>query len=90
MQQQSRGIMDANAEDVFIGNGVSELILFSLRALLNRGDESWCPAPTIPCGQPPPIWPTARQCTTRVRRKTIGYPTSTPWRACLPRVRAPW
>jgi histidinol-phosphate/aromatic aminotransferase/cobyric acid decarboxylase-like protein len=39
MQQQSRGIMDANADDVFIGNGVSELILFSLRALLNRGDE---------------------------------------------------
>jgi len=32
MQQQSRGIMDANADDVFMGNGVSELILFSLRA----------------------------------------------------------
>ncbi len=48
MQQQSRGIMDASAEDVFIGNGVSELILFSLRALLNRGDEVLVPSPDYP------------------------------------------
>ena len=35
MQQQDRGIMNVTAEDVFIGNGVSELIDLSLRALLN-------------------------------------------------------
>ena len=80
MQQQSRGIMDANAEDVFIGNGVSELILFSLRALLNRGTRCWCLAPTILCGQPPPIWPTAPPYTTRAPLRTIGSLTSTPWR----------
>jgi alanine-synthesizing transaminase len=48
MQQQSRGIMDANADDVFMGNGVSELILFSLRALLNQGDEVLVPSPDYP------------------------------------------
>ena len=37
MQQQSRGILDVTAEDVFIGNGVSELIDLTLRALLNGG-----------------------------------------------------
>jgi alanine-synthesizing transaminase len=48
MQQQNRGVMDATAEDVFMGNGVSELILFSLRALLNEGDEVLVPSPDYP------------------------------------------
>jgi len=48
MQQQSRGVMDASAEDVFMGNGVSELILFALRALLNEGDEVLVPSPDYP------------------------------------------
>ncbi len=36
------------AEDVFIGNGVSELIDLSLRALLNPGDEVLLPSPDYP------------------------------------------
>ena len=36
MQQQSRGVTSVSAEEVFIGNGVSELIDLCLRALLNR------------------------------------------------------
>ncbi len=48
MQQQSRGVMGVTAEDVFIGNGVSELIDLSLRALLNAGDEVLVPAPDYP------------------------------------------
>jgi alanine-synthesizing transaminase len=48
MQQQDRGIMDVNAEDVFIGNGVSELIDLSLRALLCNGDEVLVPSPDYP------------------------------------------
>lgn len=48
MQQQERGIMDAKAEHVFIGNGVSELIDLSLRALLNPGDEVLIPSPDYP------------------------------------------
>jgi alanine-synthesizing transaminase len=40
--------MDTTAEDVFMGNGVSELILFSLRALLDEGDEVLVPSPDYP------------------------------------------
>lgn len=48
MQQQSRGITNISADDVFIGNGVSELIDLSLRALLNPGDEVLVPSPDYP------------------------------------------
>ena len=48
MQQQNRGVMDVSAEEVFIGNGVSELIDLSLRALLNPGDEVLIPSPDYP------------------------------------------
>lgn len=48
MQQQDRGIMNTTAEDVFIGNGVSELIDLSLRALLNQRDEVLVPSPDYP------------------------------------------
>ncbi|MEO0366085.1 MAG: pyridoxal phosphate-dependent aminotransferase [Pseudomonadota bacterium] len=48
MQQQSRGVMDVSAEEVFIGNGVSELIDLTLRGLLNLGDEVLVPSPTYP------------------------------------------
>src|ERR1700720_1853500 len=39
MQQQGRGVTGVTAEEVFIGNGVSELIDLVLRALLNEADE---------------------------------------------------
>jgi len=48
MQQQDRGISGVTAEEIFIGNGVSELIDLSLRALLNRGDEVLVPSPDYP------------------------------------------
>jgi alanine-synthesizing transaminase len=48
MQQQSRGIHGVSADEVFIGNGVSELIDLSLRALLNPGDEVLVPSPDYP------------------------------------------
>jgi alanine-synthesizing transaminase len=48
MQQQERGIRGIGVEEVFIGNGVSELIDLSLRALLNRGDEVLVPSPDYP------------------------------------------
>ena len=47
-QQRSRGSHTVNAERVFIGNGVSELIDLSLRALLDAGDEVLIPAPDYP------------------------------------------
>lgn len=48
MQQQTRGILDVTADDVFIGNGVSELIMHCMRALLNPGDEVLVPCPDYP------------------------------------------
>ena len=48
MQQQDRGVMDVTADDVFMGNGVSECIDFVLRALLNSGDELLVPSPDYP------------------------------------------
>jgi len=48
MQQQSRGIHGVSVDEVFIGNGVSELIDLSLRALLNPGDEVLVPSPDYP------------------------------------------
>ena len=48
MQHQDRGVMDITADDVFMGNGVSECIDFALRALLNSGDEVLVPSPDYP------------------------------------------
>src|ERR1700716_3366895 len=48
MQQQARGVTGVTAEEVFIGNGVSELIALVLRALLNEGDEVLVPSPDYP------------------------------------------
>ena len=48
MQQQDRGISGISVNEVFIGNGVSELIDLSLRALLNPGDEVLVPSPDYP------------------------------------------
>jgi alanine-synthesizing transaminase len=48
MQQQERGVRGVTADEVFIGNGVSELIDLTLRALLNPGDEVLVPSPDYP------------------------------------------
>ena len=45
---KARGTPNASPERVFIGNGVSELIDLSLRALLNPGDEVLLPSPDYP------------------------------------------
>lgn len=41
-------IAGVTADDVFLGNGASELITMSLNALLDRGDEILVPAPDYP------------------------------------------
>ena len=42
------GVEGVTADDVFLGNGVSELIVMSLQALLNPGDEVLVPSPDYP------------------------------------------
>ncbi|MDP5121059.1 MAG: pyridoxal phosphate-dependent aminotransferase [Spirosomaceae bacterium] len=50
---QQIGIRNVAMEDVFIGNGVSELIVMCMQALLNSGDEVLVPSPDYP------LWTTA-------------------------------
>ncbi|SNU01704.1 alanine-synthesizing transaminase [Ruaniaceae bacterium KH17] len=45
---QSHGLTETTVEDVFIGNGVSELIQMVLTALVDDGDEILVPAPDYP------------------------------------------
>jgi len=65
MQQQERGISGVSAEEVFIGNGVSELIDLTLRALLDAGDEVLVPSPDYP------LWTAA---VTLNRGRALHYP----------------
>ncbi len=48
MQQQSRGVRGVTADEVYMGNGVSELIDLVLRALLSTDDEVLVPSPDYP------------------------------------------
>lgn len=45
---QRKNIPDVSVEDVFVGNGVSELIAMAMQALLDDGDEVLIPAPDYP------------------------------------------
>jgi alanine-synthesizing transaminase len=50
---QQIGIEDVRIEDIFLGNGVSELIVMCMQALINPGDEILIPSPDYP------LWTTA-------------------------------
>lgn len=45
---QQKGLKDIAVEDIYIGNGVSELITMSMQALLDNGDEVLIPSPDYP------------------------------------------
>lgn len=45
---QKLGLRELEVEDVYIGNGASELIVMSMQALLNNSDEILIPAPDYP------------------------------------------
>jgi alanine-synthesizing transaminase len=45
---QTRGIDTVDVDDIWLGNGVSELIQIALQALLDNGDEVLVPAPDYP------------------------------------------
>ncbi|MBD3609056.1 MAG: pyridoxal phosphate-dependent aminotransferase [Gammaproteobacteria bacterium] len=45
---QQKNIVGVGLEDIIIGNGVSELIVLAMQALLNEGDEVLVPAPDYP------------------------------------------
>lgn len=45
---QSRQVAEVGIEDIYIGNGASELISLAMHAMLNNGDEVLIPAPDYP------------------------------------------
>ncbi|MCK8494325.1 pyridoxal phosphate-dependent aminotransferase [Spirosoma sp. RP8] len=45
---QNIGLPGITINDIYIGNGVSELIMLSMQALLNEGDEVLIPTPDYP------------------------------------------
>jgi alanine-synthesizing transaminase len=45
---QEKGIQGVTLDDIYTGNGVSELIVLAMNALLNAGDEVLVPAPDYP------------------------------------------
>ena len=45
---ENRGLADIGVDDVFLGNGVSELASMAVQALLEDGDEVLIPAPDFP------------------------------------------
>ena len=45
---QQKGIKGVTLDDIFVGNGVSELIVMAMNALLDAGDEVLVPAPDYP------------------------------------------
>lgn len=65
LQQQHRGVKGVSTETVFIGNGTSELIDMTLRALLSDGDEVLVPQPDYP------LWTAA---VTLNRGRAVHYP----------------
>ncbi len=65
MQQQSRGVRGVSADEVFMGNGVSELIDLVLRALLSSEDEVLVPTPDYP------LWSAAVNLN---RGRAVHYP----------------
>ena len=45
---QQINIRDVDVDDIYIGNGVSELVVLSMQALVNDGDEVLVPCPDFP------------------------------------------
>ncbi len=61
----SRGIAGVTVDDVFMGNGVSELILMCMEGLLDEGDEVLVPSPDYP------LWTAA---VTLTGARAVHYP----------------
>lgn len=45
---EKKNIQNVKVDDIYIGNGVSELIIMSMQALLNKEDEILIPSPDYP------------------------------------------
>ena len=69
--RQQKHIKGVTLEDIYVGNGVSELIVMAMNALLDNGDEVLVPAPDYP------LW-TAAISLSGAHRSTICATRTTP------------
>jgi hypothetical protein len=72
---QEKHIAGVGVDDVYLGNGASELIAFSLNALLDSGDEILVPAPDYP------LWTAAVSLS---GGKPVHVVPAGAWQAALP------
>ena len=63
---QQQGIKGVTIDDIYIGNGVSELIIMSMQAVVNEGDEILVPSPDYP------LWTTINEIASKTTSKTKG------------------
>jgi alanine-synthesizing transaminase len=87
---QQKQVEGVGIEDIYLGNGVSELIVMSMQALLNNGDEVLVPAPDYPLWTAAVRCPAATRCITCATSRPTGgliWPTSRPR---SPRTPRPW
>ncbi|EUA68545.1 putative aspartate aminotransferase domain protein [Mycobacterium xenopi 4042] len=84
------GFPQLDVDDVYLGNGVSELITMTLQALLDNGDQVLIPAPTTPCGPRRRRWPAAHPCITCAMKPRAGSPTSPTWSPRSPNAPKRW
>ena len=69
---QELGIRGVTLDDIYLGNGASDLISLATNALLDEGDELLIPMPDYP------LWTaTTSPCTTSATRRTVGSPILT-------------
>ena len=72
---QERGIQTVDVDDIWLGNGVSELITMSLQAMLDDGDEVLVPAPDYPLWTASTVagrWPSRALPVRRAQRLAAG------------------
>jgi alanine-synthesizing transaminase len=63
-----KGVEGVSTEDVYLGNGVSELIVMAMQAMLDNGDEVLIPAPDYPLWTAATALAGGTRCTTCATR----------------------
>jgi aspartate/methionine/tyrosine aminotransferase len=81
---QQQGVKGVTLDDIYLGNGASELIVMATNALLNDGDELLLPSPDYPLWTAASACRAAHRCTTCATRPMAGCPT---WTTSAPRSR---
>lgn len=80
-ETQKQGIKGVTLDDIYLGNGASELIVMATNALLDNGDELLLPSPDYPLWTAAASLSGAPRCTTCAMKPMAGcriWTTSAP------------